>query len=64
MDIFQEIDRLTASEINAVVDAVLAKYQELFPDWEIATFSIFKKDDREDQIDRLIQLLKELKTSR
>ena len=64
MDIFQEIDRLTASEINAVVDAVLAKYQMLFPDWEIATFSIFKKDDSEDQIDRLIQLLKELKTSR
>ena len=64
MDIFQEIDQLTASEINAVVDAVLAKYQALFPDWEITTFSIFKKDDRSAQIDRTIQLLEKLKTSR
>ena len=64
MDIFQEIDQLTTSEINAVVDAVLAKYQALFLDWEITTFSIFKKDDRSTQIDRTIQLLEKLKTSR
>ena len=64
MDIFEEIDRLTEFEINAVVDAVLSRYQALFPDWEITPCSRFKKDDRVAQIDRFIQLLENLKTSR
>ncbi len=64
MDIFEEIDKLAESNINDVVDAVLNKYKALFPDWEIATFAICKKGDRDAQLDNLINLLENLKTSR
>ena len=63
MDIFTRIDGLTREEINDVVDAVLAKYKALFPDWEIATFAVCKKEDRNAQLDNIINLLEKLKTS-
>ena len=63
MDILREIDHLTESNIVDVLDAVLSKMRVLFPDWEIATFSICKKEDQNAQIDRLIALLENLKTS-
>ena len=64
MDILEQIDHLTRENINEVVDAVLDKYKALFPDWEIATFSICKTGDRNGQIDNIINLLENLKTSR
>ena len=64
MDIFDLIDRLTDREIGEVVDAVLRRYSDLFPDWEIATVSINKKEDREEQLNNIIRLLVNLKTSR
>ena len=64
MDIFDLIDRLTDREIGEVVDAVLRRYNDLFPDWEIATVSINKKEDREEQLNNIIRLLENLKTSR
>ena len=64
MEIFDLIDRLTDREIGEVVDAVLRRYNDLFPDWEIATVSINKKEDREEQLNNIIRLLENLKTSR
>ena len=64
MDIFDLIDCLTDREIGEVVDAVLRRYSDLFPDWEIATVSINKKEDREEQLNNIIRLLENLKTSR
>ena len=64
MEIFDLIDRLTEREIGEVVDAVLRRYNDLFPDWEIATVSINKKEDREEQLNNIIRLLENLKTSR
>ena len=57
MEIFDLIDRLTEREIGEVVDAVLRRYSDLFPDWEIATVSINKKEDREEQLNNIIRLL-------
>ena len=63
MDLLNEIDNLTEKNIHEVVDKVLNKYRQLFPDWEIATFAICLKDDRNAQIDTMIRLLKSIKTS-
>ena len=64
MDILDKINNLTEFEICDVVDAVLRRYHDLFPDWEIATISICKNLDRTEQINNIIQLLEKLKTSR
>ena len=64
MDILKEIGDLTEDEIVDAVDAVLRRYAQLFPDWEIGTVSLCKKEDRNMQIDRTIQLLENMKTSR
>jgi hypothetical protein len=63
MDILEMINSLNETNINEVVEAVLSKYKALFPDWEIATFAVFMKEDRNVQLDNMIQLLEKLKTS-
>ena len=64
MDIFEKIETLTAAEIVDVVDAVICRYERLFPDWEIMTLAIDRKEDRNVQIERCIEWLEKLKTSR
>ena len=61
-NIFDQIKEIPDYEINDVVNAVVNRYGELFPDWEIGTFSIEKKRDRNEQIDRMIDFLEKLKT--
>jgi len=63
MEIIKEIDNLTEYTINDVAEAVLCKYKQLFPAWEIAIFSSHKQEDRNAQIDSIIGLLENLKTS-
>ena len=61
-NIFDQIKEIPDYEINDVVNAVVNRYGELFPDWVIGTFSIEKKRDRNEQIDRMIDFLEKLKT--
>ncbi len=49
-------------EIQIILDAVLLRYDILFPDWEINTISLKKNQDRNAQIDEVIQLLQKMKT--
>jgi hypothetical protein len=59
--IYAEIEQLSAEEINPVLKAVLHRYAELFPGWEISAVSIEKSEDRGEQIDRMIQVMEKLK---
>ena len=61
-DIYEEIAKISVFEINDVLDAVVSRYSELFPDWEIGTYSIEKKGNRNEQIDRMISFMEKLKT--
>ena len=61
-NIFDLIKEIPAYEINNVVNAVVRRFGELFPDWEIGTYSFEKKGNRNEQIDRLISILEKLKT--
>ena len=61
-NIYEQIEKASGCEINDVVIAVVKRYGELFPDWEIGTYSIEKKGNRDEQIDRLINFLEKLKT--
>ena len=48
-------------ELEDIVQAVLARYRELYPDWEIMFLSLDKKDNKNDQIDSIIALLNKMK---
>lgn len=50
-------------EIEALLQAVLKRYAVLFPDWEMGTISLQKSIDRNDQLDQIISMLENMKTS-
>ena len=56
-----EIMQIGSDKITDVLDAVLLRYNELFPDWEITALSIEKCRDKNEQIDRVIRMLESLK---
>ena len=48
-------------EMEEIVQAVLARYRELYPDWEIMFLSLDKKENKNDQLDSIIALLNKRK---
>ena len=50
-----------ADEIQPCLDVLFARYEDLFPDWEVHYLSLLKSPDRSHQIDRVIALLEQLK---
>lgn len=36
----EDIQKIQAGDIHQIMDAVMARYRELYPDWEIYCFSI------------------------
>ena len=57
----QEISQARDFEIEEMMTALLKRYRELYPDWEVSVISLEKKDDRNRQIDEVIQFLEKLK---
>ena len=55
------IKEIKPEEINDVLLAVLDRYRELFPDWEIITISLEKAVDKKEQLDRIISMLETMK---
>ena len=48
-------------EVEILLAAVLARYGELYPDWEISTISLRRDEDRAVQLDRTIRMLESMK---
>ena len=61
MNLLEKIKHADSDDMNDILLAVLARYRELFPEWEISTVSIEKKGDRNQQLDSIIELLKKMK---
>jgi len=59
--ILSEIKNADGNLIEAIMKAVLQRYAELFPDWEISTISLEKSKDRDEQLDRMIAALAQMK---
>ena len=62
MDLYKEIQQTDLVEIENLLDVVLRRYEELFPDWEISTVSVRKSRDRNEQLDRMIAMLQRMKS--
>ena len=61
MDIFEIINNAKADEISDILDAVLHRYKQLYPNWEISVLSLEKSVDKNMQLDETIKLLEKLK---
>lgn len=61
MDLLERIKAAKSEEINDLVVAVLARYRELFPDWDINIISIERKDNKNEQLDSIIAMIEKLK---
>ena len=60
-NLLNQIARAEKEDMDSILRAALKRYGELFPDWEITTFSLPKGSDRAEQIDRAIALLESMK---
>ena len=61
LDLIEKIAQVDDMEISNVLDAARKRYSELFPDWEVCTVSLEKSTDRNEQLDRLIAMLQNMK---
>lgn len=60
-NIQQLILNVGKEEIETVVHMAVQRYEQLYPDWEIAILSIEKKENRNAQIDGIMELLEKMK---
>ena len=61
-DLVEGIAQANEEEIDTLLKAVLRRYAQLFPDWEVSTISLEKSSDRNEQLDRIIEMLQNMKT--
>ena len=62
-NLIAQIGRADGAQIEKLLNAVLRRYGELYPDWEVSTVTVEKTQNRSEQLDRIIALLEKMKTS-
>lgn len=62
MGIYDYIDNLERDEIADILDAVLFQYKVLYPEWDISLITVDKREDKNEQLDRVIQMLQNMKS--
>ena len=62
LNLVEGIARSDKAQIEKLLKAVLQRYAQLFPDYEVSTISLKKGTDRNQQIDQIIALLQQMKT--
>lgn len=62
-DLVEEIAEAGKEEIGELLEAVLDRYAVLYPDWNVSTISLQKSGNRDEQLDRMIAMLQNLKVS-
>lgn len=60
-EIISQIECSDCSQIERLLKAVVARYGELYPDWELSVMSLEKNKDRAKQIDNIIEVLQRIK---
>ena len=59
--LLEMIKQVSTDNISTVLQAVIKRYEELLPGWDIAVFTIEKRGDRTEQINGIIRLLESAK---
>ena len=61
MDVFDRIAAARGEELQELLQAVLRRYAVLYPDWEVNIYSLEKRQNKNEQLDRLIDFFKSRK---
>ena len=61
MNILEAINNAKQEEMSDILLAVQRRYAELFPDWELHILTIEKTADKNEQLDKAIELLNRMK---
>ncbi len=56
----EEIGQANAASLDGILKAVLRRYAELFPSWEVIFISLEKNTQRNVQINRIIEILEKI----
>ena len=59
--VFEQISQADGIQIHDLLDAVMDRMRELYPEWDTGTISIRKSGNIIDEIDRSIRVLESLK---
>jgi hypothetical protein len=60
-EILEKIGSADGNQIQALLMEVMIRYRELYPDWEINIVSLEKNKNQNEQIDGIIEMLKDMK---
>ena len=60
----EQIALAREEEIEELLRALIRRYGELFPDWEISMISLQKQESRKAQLDLMIETLEKLKNTK
>lgn len=60
-EVTNKIKTSGSEELEMLLRAVIKRYSELFPDWEISFVTVPKTDDRNEQLDRVIRFIENMK---
>ena len=63
IDIFGKIAQADELEIENILKAVLQRYAVLFLEWDVSVISLQKSTDKNEQLDRIIEMLQGWKTT-
>ena len=56
-----DIKNAKPEDMDEILNTVLTRYREIYTDWDIIVFTLYKKEDRDQQIDLTIRMLENLK---
>ena len=62
LDWIERIEKASGEELDKILKAVCSRYRILYPNWELWTVSFSKSEDRNEQLDKMIQMLQRMKT--
>lgn len=60
-DILAGTERVNKEQLDQILDAVLRRHKELYPEWEWNVFALEKQKDRNSQIEETIAFLRKMK---
>ena len=60
-EILKKISQADQAQASEILEAVLRRYAQLYPDWDVGTISVRKDEDRNKQLDDTIRVLESMK---
>ena len=56
----EKIKNAAPEELDQILQAVLARYREVYPDWDMTVISLDRREDRDQQIRKIREFLDRL----